>query len=187
MILKQQYIKVSQISIISLQVLISSIDYITRLALLITVFIKSGQLYKILDKKFLGLTYIIVYVGAISILFLFVVKKTESGRAPNIEIVPIKKGSKAVGKKKAGFRLDIFKGIILKSIILSNILKSDMNVLNESKIKQYYMVDYVTDYMTITDIEALGYIIYLAYPIITVLIGILLWCVLIGILRISGQ
>ena len=156
MILKKQYIKVSLISIFSLQVLISSIDYITRLALLITVFIKSGQLYKILDKKFLGLTYIIVYVGAISILFLFVVKKTESGRAPNIEITPIKKGNKmnTVEYKKTGFRLDIFQAIVLISIVLSNLFMNDFSLLQESNIMQYYVGNYTTDFISFTDIEA---------------------------------
>ena len=39
--------------------------------------------------------------------------------------------------------------------------------------------------MMFTDIQSLGFLLYLAYPFITVLLGILLWVVLIGILCIS--
>lgn len=51
---------------------------ITRLALLITVFIKSALKLNLLDYYFLGLTYIIVYVGAIAILFLFVIMMADT-------------------------------------------------------------------------------------------------------------
>jgi hypothetical protein len=43
---------ICKISIISLFILISSIDYITRLALLILVFTMSGLLYIVLDFRF---------------------------------------------------------------------------------------------------------------------------------------
>jgi NADH:ubiquinone oxidoreductase subunit 6 (subunit J) len=55
---------------------------LNRLALLICTFIMIGLNYKILDFYFLGLTYIIVYVGAISILFLFVIMITDTGKTP---------------------------------------------------------------------------------------------------------
>jgi hypothetical protein len=56
----------------------------------------------------------------------------------------------------------------------------------EINIKEYFIPSYDNEFLTITDIESLGFILYLGYPIIIVLIGVLLWCVLIGILRISG-
>jgi di/tricarboxylate transporter len=56
----------------------------------------------------------------------------------------------------------------------------------DTNIKEYFIPSYDNEFLTITDIQSLGFILYLGYPIIIVLIGVLLWCVLIGILRISG-
>lgn len=179
MIIKKKYLIFCQTGIISTLAQISSIDYITRLALLIKVFIKSGLKYITLDFKFLGQTYIIVYVGAISILFLFVVKKTEAGRSPNILIKP-----KENNKIKRRIRLDIFK-IFFK--LLGLLIAQKGLGGTEYEIKNYYISSYSSDFLTQTDIEYLGYALYLSYPIIILILGILLWCVLIGILRISGQ
>jgi NADH-ubiquinone oxidoreductase chain 6 len=62
--------------------MILSTQPITRLALLIKIFIKSAFLFLLLDYYFLGLTYIIVYVGAIAILFLFVIMMAETHVTP---------------------------------------------------------------------------------------------------------
>ena len=63
--------------------MILSTQPITRLALLITVFIMSALILIILDFYFLGLTYVIVYVGAIAILFLFVIMMAEAHITPS--------------------------------------------------------------------------------------------------------
>ena len=57
--------------------MILTIQPIIRLALIIKIFVKSAFILIILDYYFLGLTFIIVYVGAIAILFLFVIKMAE--------------------------------------------------------------------------------------------------------------
>ncbi len=62
--------------------MILSTQPITRLVLLIMIFIKSAFLFLLLDYYFLGLTYIIVYVGAIAILFLFVIMMAETHVTP---------------------------------------------------------------------------------------------------------
>jgi hypothetical protein len=54
-------------------------------------------------------------------------------------------------------------------------------------IRSFFTPSYITEISTIKDIESFGYILYVGYPFIIILIGILLWCVLLGILRISGQ
>lgn len=56
----------------------------------------------------------------------------------------------------------------------------------QSDIWNYYFVNYSSEFLTFTDIQSLGFLLYLAYPFITVLLGIILWCVLIGIIVISG-
>ena len=49
----------------------------------------------------------------------------------------------------------------------------------------YYTPSYSSEFIHKTDIESFGYLLYLGMPKIIILIGVLLWCVLIGILRIS--
>lgn len=74
--------------IISSLMIITTLNQITRLGFIIKVFIKSSLLFIILNNQFLGLTYIIVYVGAIAILFIFVIMKINSNTptaSPNKE------------------------------------------------------------------------------------------------------
>jgi NADH-ubiquinone oxidoreductase chain 6 len=166
------------LSISSLFILITSIDYKTRLALLIFVFILTGLIYKILDFKFLGLTYIIVYVGAISILFLFVIMKTEAGRSPNLIINPQIKGfHKITFKRKTGIRYDLILSISLFFLILSfyNLLSSSHS--SSLFIFNFFNTNYVSSFISFSDIESFGYILYLGYPLIIILLGVLLWCI----------
>lgn len=51
----------------------------------------------------------------------------------------------------------------------------------------YFYSSYTSEFQTFNDIQLLGFMIYLAFPFITILLGVLLWCVLIGVLRISGN
>lgn len=49
----------------------------------------------------------------------------------------------------------------------------------------YDLVSYTSSFLTFTDIQSFGFLLYLVYPFITILLGIILWVVLVGILRIS--
>lgn len=59
--------------IISSLILILNINSIHRIAYLIFIFILSSFIMIFLNFKYLGLTYIIVYVGAIMIIFMFII------------------------------------------------------------------------------------------------------------------
>ena len=184
MILNKQYFLAGLTSLLCVQALLASSNTSTlnRLALLICTFIKIGLDYKILDFYFLGLTYIIVYVGAISILFLFVIMITDTGKTPNSPLLTNKVSNIYGTALSVLFLLLLFSPFTFYfSEAVSLGLES-----NNSNIQEYYVPSYNSEFLTITDIESLGYILYLGYPIIIVLIGVLLWCVLIGILRISG-
>jgi NADH-ubiquinone oxidoreductase chain 6 len=195
------YYLLSLLTIYSLLILISSIDYMTRLALLILVFILSGIIYMVLDFKFLGLTYIIVYVGAISILFLFVIMMTESGRTPNLVVSPLIKGTpKITFFKKAGLRLDLlllfivlFLSLIyffpLHSTLYSTLIYNKLLSFprNHLEIYSIYSPDYTTEIIFLGDLQSLGKMLYLEYFFIIILLGVLLWVTLIGILRISQK
>ena len=79
---KLLYFIITTIGIISAFLILTSLNPISRLVLLILVFVKSAFIYQLLDFYFLGLSYIIVYVGAIAILFLFVIMKSETKQTP---------------------------------------------------------------------------------------------------------
>ena len=101
---------------------------------------------------------------------------TETGKTPNSPLINKNKESNI-------YAITI---LLLLTIPLIYSYISTINLDNNNYIKEYFVPSYNTEFLTITDIQSLGYVIYLAYPIIIVLLGILLWCVLIGILRISG-
>lgn len=166
------------LSIVSLLILITSIDYKTRLALLIFVFILTGLIYKILDFKFLGLTYIIVYVGAISILFLFVIMKTEAGRTPNLIINPNIKGAHKISfQKKTGIRYDLILSLSLLFFILSFYNFYFLSSSSSLFIFNFFNTHFVSSFVSFSDIESFGFILYLGFPLIIILLGILLWCI----------
>ena len=66
---------------------VSALNAIHRVALLIVVLLCGAFIFLILDYYFLGLTYIIVYVGAIAILFLFVIMMIQIHIAPQERIL----------------------------------------------------------------------------------------------------
>lgn len=78
------YIVIITITVLSFMLLFTTLEFHKKLALVITIFLNTGLIYTILNQKFLGLTYIIVYVGAIAILFLFGIKMTSLGRVPKL-------------------------------------------------------------------------------------------------------
>ena len=109
--------------------------------------------------------------------FLFVIMITETGKTPNSPIMG--KMNKNKESNIAGICLTLLTISLVSSFAAAGSWENDY-------IKEYFVPSYNTEFFSITDIQSLGYVIYLAYPLIIILLGILLWCVLIGILRISG-
>ena len=89
MLIKLLYNICCIIGIGSVLLKILSIKPIIRLALLIKIFLKSAFIFLLLDYYFLGLTYIIVYVGALAILFLFVIKKASDPESYQKGLAPL--------------------------------------------------------------------------------------------------
>jgi hypothetical protein len=67
--------------------------------------------------------------------------------------------------------------------IISSYNFFDFTPVND--IWNYHTINYSSEFITFTDIQSLGFLLYLAFPFITILLGIILWVVLVGILRIS--
>ena len=61
------------VGLLSALMIVAALNPVHRIALLVLLFLVGSLLYIVLDYYFLGLTYIIVYCGAIAILFVFVI------------------------------------------------------------------------------------------------------------------
>jgi NADH:ubiquinone oxidoreductase subunit 6 (subunit J) len=131
---------------------------------LIILFMLGAFLFILLDFYFIGLTFFIVYIGAIAILFLFV-----------IMMVNIKNTSKIINIK------------YLKNISLFGILLLILSIINwsDDSIYNYFFTIWSNHIFSLTDIQIIGYLIYLAYPLSLILMSYLLWLILIGILIIT--
>jgi hypothetical protein len=184
------YILFAFIAIISALLLIirRGLNTILILAQLLLVFIMASFQFLILDFYYLGLTYIIVYVGAIAILFLFVIMliQTDSPILPNNHLI------KPILTSVSYIKSDILDKRNIKSnsfrlifIISSFFILSSFLIINPSTntiIYSFINLNWFSDIITLTDIQTLGYLTFLGNPLIIIIIGILLWLVLIGIL-----
>lgn len=56
-----------------------------------------------------------------------------------------------------------------------------------SELFNFFYPSYSSEFQAFSDIQSQGFMIYLAFPFITILQGVLLWCVQIGVQRISGN
>ena len=128
----------------------------------IFIFLCASFIYIQMDFYFIGQTYIIVYVGAIAILFLFVIMM--------IDLQPIKNDP-----LKQGLIIGIqcFIGLIF-------------NNSNTEFIYTYYNSDWYIIWDHIFDIKAIGRIQYIGYPLALIQQGIALWGVMIGIISITN-
>lgn len=121
-------------------------------------------------QNFLGQTYIIVYIGALAIQFLFVIMMQKPS---NIQSLP---------PYLSMLQIVTF---ILLSPMMTNILGTFMDTSN---IEQQSIItpNWLTSFQEQTDIESMGYMIYVSYPLILVYVGISLLLVLIGIIVVLG-
>ena len=67
--------------LLSALMILAALNPVHRIALLVALFLVGSFLFILLDYYFLGLTYIIVYCGAIAIIFLFVIMMVAQSQA----------------------------------------------------------------------------------------------------------
>jgi len=123
---------------------------------------------------FLGLTYLIVYVGAIAILFLFVIMMV-----PLENWLPSQKQIDWVNNNKLFYYIAIF---LLASLLAS---ANKGNSFDKEFIFSIFDLGWSDMVYTSTDIEVLGNLLYIKWPLITVLLSIVLWLILIAVLWIT--
>lgn len=155
------YLILNILLLLSSILIISIHNPIYKILFLIFIFFFGSCLFLILDFYFLGLTYFIVYIGAIIILFLFIIMMIE------LTNEKIHKNNKYL--------------IILPFFIFWTIWQFNFSF---EDIYSFFINDWFISFISYTDIELMGYLIYLNYPLILLIISYLLWLILIGILSI---
>ena len=217
------YIFLSISLLLSAIFLISVYNPIYKIIYLILLFFFGSSLFLILDFYFLGLTYFIVYIGAITILFLFVIMMvqltiTDKNLLDNniniftfndhsyisnshfnnpyilLELLRSDNNNLFINHNHFSNSIDfefnkinpyifIYIGISLISSIF--IIISLNNIIGYHSIYNYIFNEWSLLYITFTDIELLGYLIYISYPLTLIIISYLLWLILIGILSVT--
>lgn len=142
--------------------IITSTNSIHSVLFLVLNFALSTGILLVLEREFLALSFIIIYVGAISVLFLFVIMMLDI---------------KILHNRKDLFRyfpIGIFFGLIFffeVFYVIINIFYT--NSYNSNLLKNFY-VNWFKKVDSLTDIIALGQIIYTHYVIQFLLAGIIL-------------
>ncbi len=136
-------------------------NVIYRVGLQILLELMGAQLILLLGQNFLGLTYIIVYIGAQAIQFLFVIMMIKPSHVPS---------------------LPPYLSLLLVSIFFVVTIGTN----SESSNNQVITPNWSTSFLEQTDIESMGYMIYVSYPLILVYVGISQLLVQIGIIIILG-
>ena len=142
-------------------------NVIYRVGLLIILELQGALLILLLGQNFQGLTYIIVYIGALAILFLFVIMMLKPSHIPSQPPY-----------------LSILQ--VLTFFILTYSFYPVSNLEGSYQLAHIITPNWTTSFIELTDIESMGYMIYVSYPIILVYVGISLLLVLIGIIVVLG-
>lgn len=149
---------------------ISTRNSIHSILSLIVIFFLSAILLVLLEVEFLALSFIIVYVGAIAVLFLFI-----------IMMLDIKIGDSALNTVKHGL-LSYFIGFVfILEIVKPNFNNSDSLFVPVD----FYWVNWFSEMHVITNIEAIGQLLYTYYFVFFLMAGLILLIAIVGALMLS--
>lgn len=142
---------------------------IISLFFLVLTFVLSSFLLILFECEFLGLMFVIVYVGAIAVLFLFLVMMVD---------IKYKNLSK-------NLLVYLFSGFISILVFLFLIFDKIGSFVSMNRNRKYYQEDFFEDWYEFleskTDIEIYSMVLYSDYVIHLLLTGLVLLIVLIGI------
>ena len=161
------------ITLIASLLVITAINPVHSVLFLVVVFLGTAGMLFLLELEFIPLTFIIVYVGAIAILFLFVVMmldiKIASKSTDFFKYLPI--GCLVGG----GFFFETF------CLLEANLTVPSNLSLSSNNFSWFYIVDKVSN------IEALGQLLYTNYFIFFLISGIILLVAMIGAIVLTLQ
>lgn len=173
MINKMLYL-ISALLICSALMVIISSHTVFSLIFLVSSFILSSFILFLLECEFLGLIFIIVYVGAIAVLFLFSVMMLES-KQRNLSKNSIKYMPLSV-LFAICFLLPLFYEI---SLAFSLFIELNLFDTNSSYINWYDLID------SISDVEVYGRVLYTYFVLQFLFAGLILLLVLIGVVHLT--
>jgi NADH-quinone oxidoreductase subunit J len=161
------------VTIFSSLMVITVVNPVHSVLFLVLVFLNAAGMLFVLQLEFIPLTFIIVYVGAIAILFLFVVM-----------MLDIKVTSKSN---------DFFKYLPIGGLIGSLFIFEVLNTVNCSFVipETFQSMDnyipWVSSMDKVTNLEALGQLLYTYYFIYFLIAGIILLVAMVGAIVLTLQ
>nr|WCH57638.1 NADH dehydrogenase subunit 6 [Hypnea wynnei] len=155
------------LTILSSFMVITSVNAVHSVLFLILVFCNTSALLLLLGSEFLSLMLIIVYVGAIAVLFLFVVMML------NVKINPLIINNSSV--IPIGF---------LIFFVLFNILSYSMKELDliPFKYTDIKLTTWALETNYISNVEVIGNVLYSNYCLLFLICGIILLVAMIGVI-----
>lgn len=151
---------------------ISSRNPIHSVLSLISVFLLSAILLLCLEVEFLALSFIIVYVGAIAILFLFIVM-----------MLDIKIDDDSFNVLKFG-PLSYFVSFIFLFEVTKPLIELT-SLSNSSFLTNYTWVNWFTEVESISNIQVLGQLLYSYYFVFFLITGLILLVAVLGALMLT--
>lgn len=159
------FILFSMFALISSLMVIGLSNAVHSVLFLILVFCNVAGLFLLLGAEFLSFMFIIIYVGAIAVLFLFVVMML------NIKTNPLKINY-----------LSIFPvGIIISFILFNQFSLSffELDLLNIQQ-KDLLLISWISESNNLSNIETVGKVLYTHYGLLFLICGLILLVAMIG-------
>jgi len=157
----------SSIALIASIMVINAKNPVHSVLFLILVFLNSAGLFMLLGVEFLAITFIIVYVGAIAILFLFVVMML------NIKLVELNENM--LRYLPIGALIGL---IFLFEIFL--VLENNLVTLNYAIDSNYLNINWDSKLTSFTNIELIGNILFTNYAYLVLVASLILLVAMIG-------
>jgi|TARA_B110001469_G_C9647191_1_gene327750 NADH-quinone oxidoreductase subunit J len=151
---------------------ISSRNPIHSALALITVFLLASVLLFCLEVEFLALSFVIVYVGAIAVLFLFVVM-----------MLDVK-----IGDSSLDFLTYVPLGYFISFTFILEIILPSANLNsfpNEVSSINYNWINWIAEIDSISNIQAIGQLLYTYYFVFFLMAGFILFVAILGALMLT--
>jgi NADH-ubiquinone oxidoreductase chain 6 len=168
------------VAVLSAIFVITAVNPILAVLFLIAVFITVSAYLALLGLTFLALSYLIIYVGAIAILFLFVImmldiklaELSSSGEEAS-KVYPV---AFIIGTPFLWTRSPLFRGDTLYSWF-------DQTTLAIAHISDPSVLQWTNLFAAFSNIHSLGVCLYTVYPLWLIYVGIILLLAIIGPIR----
>lgn len=154
----------SSFSILSAIMVVTLSNAVHSVLFLIVVFCNVASLLLILGTEFFSFMFLIVYVGAIAVLFLFVVMML------NVKINPIKISISSI----------LPAGAMIITILISQIVSTLDNQFTLIKTSQLKYIPWIQENFYLTNTEIIGTFLYTKFSLLFIICGLILLIAMIG-------